>query len=325
MELSDLDKLYEFNTRIYPKKKNDSKKYIDFWLSRSNDAINHIWLVFDDYGNIVGQDFLSEMFYYDDGNRYNSYWGFDLIVEEKYRKDTWGAYLMFEVSRAYKKNYYSTGSGPTALDLNLKLGVCNLGQLRKYVGIVNPLYTVSSFRRGVVDLKQYPEHVSIREVSFKKISKNTLPQYEEPFNRHLLEISRDRDFLYWRYFNDLHNYALYIDDSSGVFFVMRTTIIHGITVAILVDYRCRVDEEEGFKNILRAAKKITSKLHLSVLITGSSHKVFDMILESNWFKSIGRPRPIIGPNKYKDREQDIADRDFCFVTLADSDGETNWI
>lgn len=322
---SDLGNLYAFNAKIYPGKKINSKNYIDFWLSRNEEAINHVWLVLDDAGNIVGQDFLNPMSFYYEGIKYDSYWGFDLIVEEKYRKDAWGAFLMFEVSRAYRKNFYSTGSGPAALDLNLKLGVCNLGQLRKYVGIVNPLCLITSVGRGIIDINKYPTLIKLKNKSFKMVSKEAIPSYSEPFNQQLLEISRDKDLMHWRFNNSLHRYMIYLNDSSDDYFVMRTTVIHGVTTAILVDYRCRVGDKEGFTDILEAAIMVTSKLHLSILITGSSHKDFDKVLESYWFKSVGRPRPIIGPNRYKDREQDIINRDFCFVTLADSDGETNWI
>ena len=52
--------------------------------------------------------------------------------------------------------------------------------------------------------------------------------------------------------------------------------------------------------------------------------MIDSVLESHHYKSIGRPRPIIGTKKYKTDKEAIKNRAFAFVTLAESDGEITW-
>ena len=68
-----------------------------------------------------------------------------------------------------------------------------------------------------------------------------------------------------------------------------------------------------------------SKLHLGMLIVGSSLKVVDYVLERHGFKSVGRPRPVMGLVKVKEYKEIINSREFLFTTFADSDGETNWV
>ena len=92
----------------------------------------------------------------------------------------------------------------------------------------------------------------------------------------------------------------------------------------LVDYRCNISDS-NIEIIYEAVKKVTKKLRLPVIVWGSTLAGVDKALERHHFKSIGRPRPVLGFLKCKDRLKDIENRNFALVTLADSDGETNWI
>ena len=321
---SDINSLYEFNTKSFPEKVINSKKYIDFWLSKSFDAINNITLLLDDQNKIVGQTIMSSMAYYYQQEKIKSVWGFDLIVNEKYRKESWGLDLMLFNGKINPKGW-ATGSGSLALAINLKLGMKLVGQIKKYVGIINPFWIFTAIGKKPISRKKFPIIINFSNIAFHLIDKDKIPILTNPFNSNLLEIVRDSDFLKWRYFNDLHQYAFYKDFDSNIYFVLRTTVFHHIKVLLLVDYRCDSQKKEQFETILFAAKKIASKLHLPILITGSYLKTFDEILENDHFISIGRPRPILGHIKCKDRKEDIDNRNFVFVTLADSDGETNWI
>ena len=321
---SDKQELYEFNTRMYPEKSIDSKRYLDFWLSKSPDAIERVLLIKDDFGRIVGQNILSEMFYHYQGVRVDSVWGFDLIIEEQYRKGAWGIDLMLKNKEINPKTL-ATGSGPTALPINLKLGMKMLGEIRKYVGIISPLWLPFCIGKGHVNENKYPEIVKVGDISFLRVGMQDYPVRNEPYNSSLLEIGRDKQFLEWRYNNNLHDYVFYREEGSDNFFVLRTTVIKHVTALILVDYRCDANAEKQFEDIIKAVKKVGSAIHVPILITGSSLSAFNKVLERNHLKSIGRPRPILGFLKCKDRKEDIAKRNFCLVTLADSDGETNWV
>lgn len=321
---SDFNSILEFNSRMFPQKCIDSKIYFNFWLSKNPDAINHILLLIDDQNNIVGQNIMTSMAYYYNSKKFDTFWGFDLIVEETFRKDTWGLDLMIQNKELYP-NIFCTGSGPQALGINLKLGMKLLGEIKKYVGIINPLWFFNAFNNVTIPSSRFPLVIKVKENTYLLTKYTELPMLNQPFNEHLLEISRDIEFMKWRYNNNLHDYAVYKETNSNIYFVLRTTIIKHTTVMLLVDYRCDSQKPDQFENLFCAAKKITSKLHLPLLITGSTLKTFDNVLERHHFKSIGRPRPVLGYIKCKDRKEDIENRNFVFVTLADSDGETNWI
>lgn len=321
---SDVKALHEFNTRLFTEKKIDSKRYLDFWLSKSQHAINDIILLLDEKGSIVGETINSSMSYYYQDNKIHTVWGFDLIVEEKFRKDLWGLELMIQNKKMHP-NIFATGSGPLALKINLKLGKQFLGEIRKYVNILNPLWFPISIVRKNININKFPKSVNLNGKSFSLIEKDKLPNFTQPFNKDLLEISREKSFLQWRFFNKLHEYAIYQEKNSNNYFVLRTTIIRHVISMILVDFRCETKIPNQFEMILKAAKKITNSLHVPILITGSSLGVFDQTLEKYHFKSIGRPRPILGILKVNERKKDIENRNFAFVTLADSDGETNWV
>lgn len=321
---SDLNKLYSYNTIIYPQKVIKSKDYIDFWISRVSNAIGDIYLLINDNLEIVGQQFVSSMSFWYNNQCVQSKWAFDLYVNSEYRKDSWGIDLML-YNKKENPNHLATGSGPMALAINLKMGMKWLGEIRKYVCMVSPQNLLFSIFRGNVSINNFPSSVSLNDIKFNRISKDELPDIQKPFNNNLLEISRDKEFLKWRFYSSLHDYAVYLDAKSESYFVLRTIIQKHITALLLVDYRCDVNKPEQFQNIISVVKRIARKLHLSIIITGSTLRDFDNILEEEHFKSVGRPRPVLGYLKCKDRKKDIDDRNFCFVTLADSDGETNWV
>lgn len=320
----DLLELQDFNNRIFPNKQISVDKYLNFWLGRNDESYNHCIVIKDEEGKIYGQVFSTEMSYYLNGTSVNSVWGFDLIVDQHLRKDNWGIDLLLKYIEMYP-NACATGIGPQALPLQKAIGSKLLGEIRKYVGIVNPLLFVSSFFRGNIHNNKYPTDIKVNGKSYHKILREDLPKLSKPYNANLLEIARDKEFLQWRYFNDLHSYAFYKCEQSDDYFVVRTTILKHITVMLLVDYRCDMSNSDAMEDIYMAVKKIMQKLHIGMLIAGSTLDVVDKTLESHGCKSIGRPRPVMGIVRTKDFMKRIENRDFLFTTLADSDGETNWI
>lgn len=321
---NEIEEIVNFNILQYPDKKVDLDKYIRFWFSKSEEEVSHTLIVLNDEGKIVGQNFFSTMSYFWNGQKYNSVWGFDLIVDESYRKLNWGVDLLLACKKVEPKSF-ATGSGPDALKMNLKLGQKKLGEIKKYVGILHPHWLPLSLFRKNIPYKKYVEKIVINKHTYIKIGIDNLPYLTRPYNTDLLEICRDKEFLEWRYFNDLHQYVFYKDSASDDYFVLRTIVQKNITTMVLVDYRCSATDLDGFNSILMAVKEIMRRLHLSFFVTGSSLGVYDCVLEKYRLRSVGRPRPIIGRIKVNDFKKDIDNRNFIFVTLADSDGETNWV
>ena len=319
----DFANLCEYNTWIYPEKTIDSKCYLEFWLSKLDAKIDDWLILKDDNGRVHGQILTSPMSYFLKGKRHDTVWLFDLIVDEDLRKSAWGVDMLLQCMETHPASC-STGSGPTALPLHLKIGNKMLGEIRKYVGIVNPLYFLSSFHRKTVSIEKFPKEVISGTGKYQRITKDELPKYEESFNEDLFEIARDQEFLKWRFFSGFHQYAFYLAEDKISYFVVRSILLKGFRVLELVDYRCTADEK-SFECILKAVHQVAKKTCLPVVVCGSTMAPFDAVLERHHYRSMGRPRPVIGFVKCKDRKEDIAQRNFCFVTLADSDGETNWV
>lgn len=321
---SDLQQLQEFNKKIYPGKLIPSERYLGFWLNRNDDAYNHCLIVQDKNGKIYGQVFSTEMSYYLKGEQYKSVWGFDLIVEEQLRRSNWGLDLLLKYLEMFP-NACATGIGPQAYPIHKKMGSKMLGEIYKYVGIINPFGIISSIFLGNINAEKFPASVLSNGKAFRKLSCEKMPELTGPYNDNLFEIARDKDFLQWRYFNDLHSYAFYKDEKSMDYFVVRTTIRKHITLMVLVDYRCEMYNSNAFEDIFQAVKEVMYNLHIGILIVGSSLNVVDGVLERHCCKPIGRPRPVMGIINVKEYNELIDKREFLFTTFADSDGETNWI
>lgn len=318
-----LPALYKYNKEIYPDKIIAADEYVNFWLSKTPDEYTQNLVLVEDDGTIHGQILTSGMSVYYKGQKQETVWLFDLIVDENLRKDAWGMDIIVECFQKHPRSC-STGSGPTALPIHLKLGNKMLGEIRKYVGIIYPLWLVTSVFRGNVPIGNFPGVVKVNDCTFVKVDKQNIPNLTSPYNDNLWEVSREKEFLLWRYFNDLHEYAFYKDVKSNDYFVVRTIIQSHVTAMLLVDYRCDVSTSEAFERIYAAVSDVMCKVRLGILITGSALATIDQVLEKHHFKAMGRPRPVIGFQKVKDRKLDIENRNFAFVTLADSDGETNW-
>lgn len=321
---ADLQYLQDYNTKIYPDKVIPAKDYLDFWLNRNEQALDQCLILQEQDGSVHGQILASEMSYYYKQDRTDTVWLFDLIVDEELRQGGWGIDILLACMDKHPRSC-STGSGPTALPIHLKMGNKMLGEIRKYVGLANPLCMLTSPFRGNIKAEKFPSSVTVNGKTYRKLSREEMPILTKPYNDNLFEIARDQEFLQWRYYNDLHSYAFYKDEQSDDYFVVRTTIQKHITVMLLIDYRCNMSNSKAFEAIYKATKKVMSKLHIGMLIVGSSLNVVDEVLENHGFKSVGRPRPVIGFVKVKDRKADIEARNFLLTTFADSDGETNWI
>lgn len=316
----DIPQLVEYNKQRFPERGEQTKPIIDFWVARHSDAVSDILVVEKD-GKFYGQEFYSRMSFYYKGIYEEAHWCFDLIVNEDLRKDCVGLDFMQYALGEYP-NYYCTGSGPDAVKLHLALGKQLLGDIRKYVGLINPLWFVTSLFRGRIAKSKYPKTIG---KGWKKVETfDEMPKLKQPFNVNLFEVGRDAIFLKWRFFNDFHPYVVYVNDITGDYFVVTTIVQKHITAIVLLDFRCLLNDTNAFEQIVETTHKIANKIHVPIAICGSSHAVIDSVLESHHYKSIGRPRPIIGTKKYKTDKEAIKNRTFAFVTLAESDGEITW-
>lgn len=324
LQKNDIEQFYKFNRIVFPEREN-IVEIINFWFSKTNDEYLLSKILYRDSNEILGEILHSSMEYFYQNSIWKACWIFDYIVREDIRKEGYGIDLMEEVLK--NKNevpIFATGSGPLALKIELKMGFKLIGELKKYITIINPLYSLTSLFRKNIPLNKFPQKIKVKNQIFSLINKKNLPELAQPFNQDLLEIVHNKDFLNWRFFSNLHNYAFYLKEYGNDYFVIRTIAKKNITCLALVDYRCKIDNPNNFDTIIEATKEIAKRLRIAPIITGSSLQAFDEILEKKHFRTIGRNRPIISSKSFKNEDQRINDRSFIFVTLADSDGEISW-
>ncbi len=319
----DLQQLYEFNHRMYPERLN-YKEIIDFWVSKTPDAISDIIVVADDDGKIRGQQFFSSMSYYRDGVETNGVWAFDLIVDEELRAGSQGFSLMWKCKKEHP-NTMSSGSNDVSLAINMKIGNKHVGNLKKFVGMANPLWLFTSVWRGNIASRKFPRVLKTSGAIYRKIDNpEDIPTRKRSYNPLFLEYSRTKEFMAWRYFSRLHDYALYKRDANDDYFVVRTIVRNHVTSLVLVDYRCQLSDDSDMNEIFRAFRGLASKLKLSILIVGSSVAVVDRVCEHHHLKAIGRDRPVLGMIDCDNPEKVREERNFVLLTLADTDGEVTW-
>lgn len=319
----DITQLYDFCHRMYPERTN-YKEIVNFWLSKGAEEINNIIVAVDDDGKIRGQQFFSSMSYYRDGMEINSTWAFDLIVDEELRAGSQGFSLMWKCKKEHP-NSMSSGSNETSLPINLKIGNKHIGDLKKFVGITNPLWLCTSFFKGNLKMQHFPTEIKVENVIFKKVTNpELLPSYTKSFNSQFLEISRKHDFLSWRFFTQLHDYVFYKCETSDDYFVVRTIVKKHLTTLVLIDYRCPLKNESSFKVIMKAFTHLASALKIFMIIVGSSLTVSDKVCQDFQMRAVGRDRPILGMIDCEEPEKKRMERDFICLTLADTDGDITW-
>lgn len=330
LQLSDKQKFIKFNIDSYPTRAKLNEKLINFRyfnpLHPGNFVKDNI-LSFDDSDKISGQALYHPANYYFENEKRAMEWGFDLFVRPDMRSESVGIHLMEYIKAQKSTPIFASGVGEKALKIEKFFGYHIIGYLKKYYKIVNPFFGITGLLAPKnIKPSQFPKAVVVGNDRFEKTPFEKLWNASEPYNNNLLEFERDRQFLQWRFYSEGFNYALYRhmgdSDQKPLYFVVRTVKIKKITTLILVDYRYDTSKKEQLELILNAAAKVCSRLFLPIMVTGSSHQVTDKVMESKKFKVTGKDRPIICNKKeYKTFKEPIANRNFIFSTLADSDGE----
>ena len=321
LQKGDLENLVSYSHKMYPDRNLCFKDYINFWLSQSADEINNCVVLVDEDNQIHGEVMSSSMKYYYNGEERESVWGFDLIVDEELRKDGWGVDVLMYREGLFPTSFAS-GVAPLALKIELKQGNTYLGFMQKYLRVVNPFWLINALK-GIIPLAKYPENVRVGESSFKLLSKEQLPSLDTPYNKTLWEPARQLEFIKWRFFGGLHDYAFYKDVDSNDYFVIRTIKYKHLTMALLVDFRCDVSQCDSINRIFIAAEQVVKRIHIPFLITGSSLATVDQIVRQRKYVKIGHEGHILGFIDVKNKKEDITSRNFAFVTMADSDCETD--
>lgn len=314
----DIPELIRFGEEAFPDRKEEYANIIHFVMdNRIGDYTGGVILV-DDDGKIVGQSLHTSVDLWFENEKINSGWGYELIVEEKLRNDAWGLEIMLGSRRLFPGTC-ATGSNPTALKLNQKLGCKLIGEIRKYI-IPSSIFKLPF--NFLPSKNTFPSSVN----DFKLIKDVNLIKTCEFFNSNLIEANRDLDFLNWRYFTPGFKKYYFYQNKKGDWFVVRPLKYKKIGILLISDFRCSLNDINDFDQIFKTVRKLANKMRIPFILCGSSHKIVDKVLENFHARSVGRPRPIIVSKELKKwiNEDKVKERDFSFITFGDSDGEWNW-
>ncbi|MCC8424864.1 hypothetical protein [Mucilaginibacter sp. UR6-11] len=320
-----------FNVESFPERDALTQKLITFRyfnpLNTGNFIENNV-IALDNDGKICAQALYHPARYYLKNELHDFEWGFDLYVSPNKRNDSLGLHLFEYIKENKHAPIFASGVGEKALKIESFFGYHVIGYLKKYYKLVNPFYLLSGLIvKSNLNNSRYPDRLIVGKEFFEKTKAMQQWLAGAPYNNNLLEFDRSQQFMNWRFFSDDFNYAVYRrigakPFSPPIYFVVRTVKIKHLTCLLLVDYRYDTKQVDDFKLIIKVVNKLAAKLLLPVVVTGSSLKISDAVLELNNFKITGKDRPIIcNIKEYKQYKNEIKNRDFIFSTLADSDGE----
>ncbi|HEX8269206.1 MAG TPA: hypothetical protein VF581_04885 [Flavobacterium sp.] len=327
---SDHSEFIDFNALAFPERGEFNKKLIDFRyfnpLNKGNHIRNAVVAYDDESGELIGEALYHPASYYFQNEWHKMEWGFDLFARPDKRTESVGIYIMEFIKANKTGPTFATGVGKPALKMKKFYGYHVIGHLEKFYKIINPIFLATGLLRAArIPTTKFPQKIKSGNHEFSKVTKEQLWDLEVAYNPDLLEFGRDRNFLNWRFYSAGFEYAVYkVSDSetNPLYFVVRTTKIKGITTVMLVDYRFNTGNRENFEIILQAAAKVASRLFLPIVITSSSLRITDDLLQEQGYKKQGIPRPVVSNVKeYKSYKEQIDNRNFVFLTFADSDGE----
>lgn len=325
----EIEELVDYTSSIYPyrcKTEKDRfrfKNLARFWFYRTADTYRYMMII-KEKGRIVGQTYLIPTNYYWKGIRCEATWSFDLFVDLDKRKAAYGTDLMME-TRSQLGDSFNTGANDSSLALQRILGYKCIGSIRKYVGRGSVFGLFRMFFQRRVSISCFPMFVRSGNVIFEKIKEVGMIATEKTFNTNLLEWVRDDEFVSWYYgSHNVNEYAIYKEQGSKNYFVVRPICYAHVLMLALVDFRCPLDKGDVFQTIVEAVREITRQLYIPFIVSSSTLAITDNVLESSRFCSVGRPRPVMSKKKWKGMEERIDTRTFLQVNFVDSDGEAGW-
>ena len=329
LDLKEIDNFLNFNKKIYPERKNVKKRF-QYQLI-DNPALEdktypRIFLSFNENNEIVGQFLLNPFEFHFSGKGYKGFLGCDYYVLENYR-GAYGAILALRAIRS-SKSYFAIGVTEIAKKIHLSLGTKIIGSLNKFIWFRNifiPILIAKNLISKNNSLMEYnkdsrfPASLSSHGVEFKLIE--NLDGWNDYHWDNTLEFSRPLDFLRWRFWGNLENYYFYLtkEFKNPYYFVVRKSTWKGLLLLSIVDYKIPYQDKRAWQTILKASKLLAKMSNCNGVVTFSSHKFFDDLLQKDFFFKIGKPNLILTNANINFSTENINKRNLVFATMADSD------
>lgn len=335
-EGKDYYSLIEFNKVVFNLRDNieESFEYRFYANPFAENRKQESLIAIDENKKIIGQILvMPSMFSYEE-KQFEAYFGMDYFVKIEARKSLSGVIL----ANKYKDLRYNFGIGLTDASLNVLLAfnVKIIGYMAKYIKI-NIKFAVRNYLfNKKVNRKQifvFPDSISVNGGFFSRVlNAEDIISSKGYWNNKLVEFTRSKEFINWRYFHYPDKYIVYKYYSNAhnislepVFFVVRPIIWKNTNCLLLVDYRFETTNKNLFNKVFDAIAKLSDKLKMSATITGCSLPSYKKNFRNRMFFNFGRDLEIVT----KFQVNQVNDNDLVFVTFADSDcdfyyGNNTW-
>jgi len=328
-EEKDFLSLVEFNSNVFNSRDKiaESINYRFFENPYAEKSAKEILIAQDKNEKIVGQILVMPTFFSLDDKIYPAFYGMDFFVNIENRNSLTGVILVNKFKDL--SNTFGIGLNDTSLAIFKAFNYKIIGFLPKYLRINNIfslLRTQLSNKGKTNNSYSFPDSICVNASTFKRVyNAEEIISKDGYWNTNLLEFTRSKEFIAWRFFYYPGKYVVYKFLSTGnnecskpTFFVVRPIVWKKLNCLLLVDYRFDVLDTSMFSEILQSTVRLSKKLKMTGIITGCSLPSCEKKLKHNWFFKFGRKLEIVTKfqNGSKDNKQQT---DTILITFADSD------
>ena len=338
-EENDFHSLVEFNKVVFNRRDQveESIAYRFYKNPYTLQIEKEILVAVETNNKIVGQILVLPSEFYLDGTKFPVFFGMDFFLHSDYRNSLAGVIL----GNKFKDLRHGFGIGLTDASLAIfkafKYRI--IGFIPKYIKINNILsafISLLSIQHKRSRKYSFPESISVDSGLFIRVfDADGLTPDVGYWNKNLIEFTRSKDFIMWRYFYYPDKYYVYkylpkklTEISKPSFFVVRPIVWKRLNCLLLVDYRFDSEDKAMFNNILKSTIKLSSKLKFAATITGCSLPSCEPVLRKKRFFKFGRALEIVTKFQVDNMNEDFG-VDKVLATFADADcdfyyGSNKW-
>ena len=311
------DRLLELNEEIYARPDTADFFHYRFTENPYLEADPEIVLAVEN-GRILGQVMLMPARFYLNGICLKGVWGTDLIV----RKEARGKGIGTKISEKMlaRNDFFAFGLTPASYSISKTVGFHFIGDFQRFV-LLNPVISLSLLigMKGKYKEAIFPPQIEI--FGDPLILQKTPPQWSKNYwNENLLECSRDKDFIAWRFFHKRYQYYFYAgtDDANPFYIAFRPLAWKNHLFLVLVDFRANLSDDNEIRKVIEAAKCIMKSGGFKGLIMGSSVQSLTQQLRKKCFIPVSRPSGIMTSIDAIDWDA-VKSKQYVFVNMIDSD------
>jgi len=330
-ENKDYQSLIDFNCKNFNKRDKIEESIIHRFFNNpfSVKDKSDILIAIDDRGEIIGQILVMLSEFNHEGNVYPAFLGMDYFVTKEARNSLAG----IRIANKYKDLKYNLGIGLTDASLAIMraFNVPVVGYMSKYIKLTN-IFSILKFLLASKIKTQSkfapPGSINLKGGRFVRVfNADELISETGYWNKNLLEFTRCKAFINWRFYSYPDKYFVYRyfthnseNNSIPNYFVVRPIIWKNSNCLLLVDYRFDPELKSMFNNILNSVGKSSQELKMAATITECSLPECEVDLKRNLFFKFGRKMEIV--SKYPiNLNKNESEKNSILVTFADSDGD----